>query len=726
MKTMLRALVGLNVALAGVATSAQEAPNTDPSAQSAAGRTIETIMVTAQKRAERLIDAPQSVSVLSEDDLAKINAVQFRDFANTVPGLSFSTAGAGNTQVSLRGVTIGQDLGATVGIYVDDTQYGSSAVFALGPYLALDSGLFDIERIEVLRGPQGTLYGASTMGGLLKYVSKRPDMDQFTGNARAGMSWTESGDINYDLASVINLPLVSDKAALRASVYQSRDGGFINNIAVGREGANSSEIYGGRFDLLVTPTERLDIRLAGFMQNISRDGEGTADYAFSGAQPIGALNQDRKFEEPFDQRFRLLSATIGYDFGPAALTSISTYQTVQSEFTWDVSAVYAPLLNSFGFGPYSAVGVPNVSETDKFSQEIRLVSSGGGAIEWTVGGFYTHEKSNLFEHFELRDLAGNPSPDVIFVYDAPTVFKEYAGFGDLTFRLTDKFDITAGIRYAHNEQEFTQHGDGVLGADVPLRTSSENVTTYLGSVRYYINDRATAYVRYATGYRPGGPNISTVATVSPTFDSDGLKSYEAGVKAETADGRFGLDLAAYYINWENIQISVNINGFTGYDNAPGGATIRGAELALTSHPTSGLSLSAALAYQDPKLSEADANLGGRKDERLPNVPRFMGSFNADFAFSGGRAEPSIGATLRYVSERESSFDGSTSFPQYRLPEYTTVDLRAGLVFGKVDTQLYVRNLLDERGQQSLLFAQFGARVAVLQPRTIGVSATVHF
>lgn len=687
---------------------------------------MEEVIVTAQKREERLIDTPQSVSVLSANELAKIGATQFRDFANTVPGLSFVTAGAGNTQVSMRGVTIGQDLGATVGIYVDEAPYGSSQVFAFGPYLALDVGLFDIDRIEVLRGPHGTLYGASTMGGLIKYVTKRPDTEQFAGDVRAGISSTERGDINYNVATAVNLPIVADKAALRASAFQSHDGGYINNVASGREGANRSDIYGGRVDLLLTPIEPLELRLTGFAQNIARDGEATADYTFSGARPLGSLNQNRLFDEPFGQQFRLVSGTVGYDFGPTSLTSISTYQTVRTNLTWDISGTFAPLLNMFGFGPFSAVGNPNRSKVNKFSQEVRWASEGGGVAEWVLGGFYTREKSELGTEFLLRDLSGNPAPNTLFTYRAPTLFEEQAIFGDVTWRLASQFDVTAGLRYARNDQEFTQFGSGAFGFNLPTRESDEDVVTYLASARYHVSDRATTYLRYATGYRPGGPNIATIATAEPTFDSDKLKSYEAGFKAETGNRRLAIDLAGYYIDWNNIQMSVNVGGFTSYLNAPGGASVRGAELALTGRPTTGLALSGAFSYQDAQLDEADANLGGAKGERLPNVPRFMTTLNADYDFSGARLRPTLGATVRYVGERRSSFDASTSFRQYRLPEYTAVDLRAGLKLRNIETQLYVHNVADERGQLSLFFAQFGARVAILQPRTVGLSVTTEF
>lgn len=708
----------------------------DQKPQKDAGEKLEEIIVTAQKREERLIDTPQSVSVLSADALAKIGAVQFRDFANTVPGLTFTTAGAGFTQISLRGVTTGFDPSPTVGIYVDDVPYGSSTSFANGAQLGLDAALFDLDRVEVLRGPQGTLYGASAMGGLVKYVAKRPDTAAFSGDAQAGVSNTgNDGGVSYNAAATVNMPIVTDKVAVRASGFYSHDGGFIDNHALDQKDVNRAGVYGGRLDLLLTPLDALSIRITGFLQDISRNGEGTADYTFAGAQPYGSLDQFRMFAEPFDQRFRLISGTVTYDLGPATLTSISSYQEKHEEYTWDVSPLYAPLCAFIG-SSCSAVGVPVDSGTHKFTQEMRLASEGNQPVEWLIGGFYTHEASTLDEVFELRDLAGQPVANGLFTYFVPSSYDEYAAFGDLTWRLTDKFDVTGGMRYARNRQKFEQTGTGLLGASKPTSRSTDNVSTYLVNARYHFSDHATGYLRYATGYRPGGPNYVTVdpATGIPngpsTFEADRLNSYEAGFKAETADRRLGIELAAYDIDWSNIQIAVNRGGFGGIANAPGGANIRGAEVVLTARPTPAFTVAGNFAYQNAKMSQANLDLGAAKDERLPNVPRFTAALNSDYAFANDGLQPTVGATFRYLTERPTSFNNTVGTPgvapQYRLPDYTTVDLRTGVSLNAVNIQLYIHNVFDEHGQLSIITPQLGARVAIQQPRTIGISATTHF
>jgi iron complex outermembrane recepter protein len=693
---------------------------------------LEEVVVTAQKRAERLIDTPQSVSVLSSEYLSRLGATQFRDYANTVPGLSFTTAGAGYTQISLRGVTAGVDVGSTVGIYVDEVPYGSSSAFAGGHLYTLDVGLFDVERIEVLRGPQGTLYGASTMGGLIKYVTPVPDASRFGVDLQASLANTTSGDVSYNGAATVNAPLVPDKAALRASGFYSRDGGYIDNLARNEADVNSADIYGGRLDLAIEPNDALDIRLSAFLQNVSRNGDAIADYTLAGDPIDGHLDQRHVLPETLDQRFRLVSATIGYDLGSSALTSISSYQTMELDNVADLSLSFYPGFCAFINAACSAFAGHYETSIDKFTQEIRLASVGSREVEWLVGAFYTHESAQLQTGYLMRDLAGQPVANTLLSLSTPTKFDEYALFGDLTWHLTDAFDVTGGVRHARNEQDYTQNGGGLFGLSTPTRSASDRVSTYLLNARYRINERSTAYVRFATGYRPGGPNfVAPVApgqpAAPPTFDADELKSYEIGYRADTMDRRFGIDVAAYHIDWSDIHVNVVRGGFSAVENASGGATVRGAELTLSVRPVPAFNVTGTFAYQNGKLSEAEPELGAlTSGARLPNVPRFTGAFNADYELPLGTLRPTIGVTVRHVSERKASFDNSVSYLQYTLPEYTMVDLRAGFTLGAVDTRLYVRNLFDEVAELSALNWRGPAMPTIAQPRTIGVTASIHF
>ncbi len=710
-------------------SSGDEATTDRPDGRDDKAAGVQEIVVTAQKRTERLIDTPVSVSVISADALLKLGASQFRDFANTIPGLSFQTAGPGYTQISLRGISVGQDIAPTVAVYVDEVPYGASTTFARGGQITLDAGLFDVSRVEVLRGPQGTLYGASTVGGLIKYVTKQPDAANFGGEAQAGISGTQRGGVNYDIAAAVNVPLVADRLALRASGFESHDGGYIDNIALDKDDVNSSDIRGGRLDLLFTPSERLGIRVNAYLQDTSTNGLPTADYTLGGVALNGSLAQRRLHEESFDQRYRLVSGTLTYDLDQTSLVSVSSYQTIRSRLVADGSVLYLPTLPA-GIAA-SAVGFGDTSSTDKFTQEVRLVSRGARTFDWVIGGFFTREDSSLYAEYLLRGLAGQPLPNTVYTFSGPSTYKEYAAFGDLTWHLTQRMDVTGGVRYAENRQSYEQVGTGTFGLSAPLTRSTENVVTYLANARYRFSDHVAAYVRYATGYRPGGPNLLVQDPITgerlglPTFEPDQLRSFEGGVKGETADGRFGLELAGYYVDWSNIQINVTRRGFGTKANAPAGATVRGAELTLAARPTEAVAVTGAFAYQNARMSDALAAVAAAKDERLPAVPRVMGSLNADYEFRTATLRPAIGATLRHVGGSKTIFGPNG----YALPAYTMVDLRSSVAVKNVTLQLYVRNLFDERAQLTPRFRYFPAnipQVTILQPRTIGIIASTKF
>jgi iron complex outermembrane recepter protein len=694
---------------------------------------LEEVVVTAQKFEQKLSETPLSVTAISARNLEALGATQFRDFASTVPSLTFTTSGVGSTQVNLRGITTGNNISPTVGIYVDEVPYGSSTPFASGAQLALDVGLFDVSRIEILRGPQGTLYGASTMGGLLKYVSVLPDVSAFGATARGGVVNTSGGGVGYDAAAAINAPLADDKAALRVSGFYTHDSGFIDNLANGRDDVNESKVYGGRADLFVKPADQLSLRLAIFAQDIERDGTASADFGLASGEPVdGDLDQRRLRPEPFEQEFRLASGTLTYDFENAALTSISSYQTVRSHAITDVSEFFGPALAASGI-VLGSIEVEKENETDKFTQEVRLAAN-GALLDWSIGGFYTDEQSDQFQTLNASMPDGSVFPVNLLTVNLPSSYQEYAGFATLTWHLTQQLDFTGGVRYAHNSQRFEQIGSGPLIFSVPERSESDSIVTYLGTIRYRASENLMSYLRYATGYRPGGPNVvlndlSGQPLANPTFGADKLRSYEGGIKASSADGRFGVDAAVYFIKWDDLQINAVRNGLGVVDNAAA-AESKGAELTLTFVPTPQLTLAGALGYVDAELSEDAPDLGGFDGDRLPDTPEFTGTLSADYSFEVGGREAFLGTTVRHVTDRVSSYDVSAGSPQYDLPEYTTVDLRTGLQLGSARLQLYVRNAFDERGKLSATtaFSALGGPVwvSLVQPRTIGFNVITQF
>jgi iron complex outermembrane recepter protein len=714
-------LLGLGVAAAATAQT------------STSMSVLEEIVVTAQKFEQKLSETPLSVTAISASNLEALAATQFRDFANTVPGLTFTTSGVGSTQVNLRGITTGNNISPTVGIYVDEVPYGSSTPFASGAQLALDVGLFDVSRIEILRGPQGTLYGASTMGGLLKYVSVLPDVGAFNAMARAGVVSTEGGGLGYDAAGAINVPLGGDNAAVRVSGFYTHDDGYIDNLALRRDDVNESNVYGGRVDLLVKPADRLSLRLAAFAQDIDRDGTASTDFGLASGKPIdGDLEQRRLRAEPFEQEFRLVSGTLDYEFEAAALTAISSYQTVRSHAITDVSAFFVPALAGSGI-VLGSIEVEKENETDKFTQEVRL-GGNGALLDWSIGAFYTDEKSDQFQTLNSSLPNGAVFPVNLLTVRLPSTYQEYAGFGTLTWHLTQKLDFSGGMRYAHNSQHFEQIGSGPLVFSVPERTETDSIVTYQATIRYLASERFMPYLRYATGYRPGGPNavindLSGQPLADPTFIADKLRSYEGGIKASSADHRFTVDAAVYFIQWDDLQINAVRNGLGVVDNAAA-AQSKGAELTLTFAPTQQVTLVGAFGYTDAQLSEDAPDLGGLDGDRLPDTPEFTGSLSGDYSFDLAGRDAFFGATVRHVTDRVSSYDASPGSPQYDLPEYTTVDLRTGLQLGAARLQFYVKNAFDERGKLSATTAFSGLGgpvwVSLVQPRTVGVNLITQF
>ncbi len=704
-------------------------------ADTTATQLFEEIVVTAQKKTERLSETPLSVSVLSGEDLTRLGIYNFTDYASHIPGISFETEGAGQTQINIRGISAGRTVTPTVGIYIDDVPYGGSSASANIGGLALDIDTFDLQRIEVLRGPQGTIYGASAMGGVIKYVTNKPDLEEYSGSANGDISTTRYGGVNEVVQGVINAPIVVDKLAVKVGGYYRHDAGFIDNVA-GLEDVNHSEVYGGKFDALLQPSDDLSVRLSAFGQNIDREGSAQADFSLQTGQPVfGDLDQSRSFAEPFRHRFRMIAGTVKYDFSGAELTSITSYQTARAARSLDFSALYGPLLAGLGLN-FPTYGATIDTETKKFTEEVRLQNATPGKLEWLLGLYYTHERNTNDQQIQPFNADGTSPPLNLLTVSLPGTYREIAAFGDLTYHFTDQFDATVGVRIAQNKQSSQQIGSGLLISSQPDGRSKETVSTFLFNPKYKFSDHAMIYARVASGYRPGGPNVValdpvTGAPLAPaTFAADKLWSYAVGLKGAIADNKLSLDLSVFYIDWKDMQINAVRNGLGVLVNA-GKARSQGIEATAQLRPVEGLNLGANFSYTDAKLVENSVDLGGIDGERLPDSPKFMTAFTADYSFPvGSNATGSLSGSFRYIGDRAASFDASPSSPQFHLPSYTITDLRAGISFENVNASLYVKNLFDERGAMSAVTAVAvaggPAQVSISQPRTFGATVGVSF
>src|SRR5690625_37344 len=369
-----------------------------PASASTASARLGTIIVTANKRSEELKDVPMAVSALPGYQLDRENAFSFADYARQVPGLNIISSGEGQAQLVLRGVTSGgAQSNATVGTYVDGVPYGSSTVYSLGSILTPDIDPADLQRIEVLRGPQGTLYGSNTLGGLIKFVTTPPDTRHAAARVKLGYRSIAGGGAGFDVHAMVNLPVKEDKLGLRVNAYHRDDPGYIDNVATGRSDVNQADVDGARAQLLWTPSDKVSVRLSAMAQNLDSAGLANSGVDVDPAtlQPIhGDLEQSHAPTTGlFKLKYRLYALSVNADLDWATLVSASSYSTLRLNMVGDATPAYGPALGPVLGVPGAGFSVHQPVALDKYTQELRLQSPEERTLEWRVGVFYTHERS---------------------------------------------------------------------------------------------------------------------------------------------------------------------------------------------------------------------------------------------------------------------------------------------------------------------------------------------
>ena len=773
----------------------QQPPQEDGSAADADEAEI---VVTAQKREERLLDIPQSVTVVGGDTIERQQASTFQHYLNEIPGLSLTESEPGSARLTLRGINTG-GVSSTVAVYVDEMPFGSSSALVNGAILTADIDPFDLARIEVLRGPQGTLYGANSLGGIFKYVTNTPQLGVFSARARAGIEFIDDGGTGYNANAVVNAPL-GDTVALRASGFYRKRAGWVDAhqqdvtiagafggsfvaTSLDDENVNDSKSWGGRASLLFQPTDALTIRLTAFAQNLRTNGSAFVEVDPDDHEPLNGDFGDTAFIPEYNRfKYRIYNATVDYDLGFASLTSATSFGRLRSSFRTDNTLLFAGVINAIvgplspfpgglpsgvlGPFPFPAqittdpLGVDQLQTTGlrKFTQEFRLASPSNDVFEWMVGLYYTKEKGLIDQHINgvVLDDPGALQAELADLISArvDSRYREVAGFTNVTWHVSDRFDITAGARLSKNKQSSDQVVGGPIapiqfGGPIPVfetGRSSETVFTYSLAPRFELSDNVAVYARVAKGYRPGGPNAippltgDELAAFPTTFDADTLVSYEVGLKADLARN-VSFDIAAYHLDWNGIQLFGSVNNFGFNDNGEG-ARVNGVEATLRLRPVQGLNLSANAALMDSKLTDDTPGLvGGVEGDTLPYSPGASFGLNADYEWPlTSTATAFVGGSLRYVGKQRAGFrsepavvGGEVVFvpvDQLRIDGYATVDLRAGVDFDRFSLEAFVRNLTNSRGITSLDdptgIPDGGHHAAFIQPRTIGVTLGTKF
>jgi iron complex outermembrane receptor protein len=729
-------LMMFGLALAPICASAQQDVASD---SASAGSDLEEVVVSAQKRLERLQDVPVPVTAVSASSLVEQNQLRAQDLFSSVPGVNLQFQN-NRSQLAIRGITTGPVTGnPVVGYTIDDVPYGSSAGIAGLFGSAPDLDPSELARIEVLRGPQGTLYGASSIGGLVKYVTVDPSTDGISGAVTAGTHSIRGGNnLGYNVRGAINIP-AGETFAIRASAFTREEPGYIDNVLTGERGVNEVELRGARLSALWRPTEALSVKLGVLYQDREVFGSSNVDVRLGSRD----LQNDQFGTGRSDWKHKVYSALVTADLGRSELTSVTAYSDNPNFDLVDFTL--SPLTNALPFF-YPDASVDEFSNllrqdytSGKFTQEVRLATPIGERLDWLVGAFYTRESNE----YDIQSLAVDAADGTVvgqpILWNDELRFSEYAVFTDLTARLTDRFDVQVGARSTENRQtlhhrELTVFG-GFLARDP---TSKEHGTTYLLTPRFRISPDHMVYARVATGYRPGGPNaVCNDVDIPCTYSPDKTKNYEVGAKGSVLGRALSYDVSVYRIDWENLQVSeIDESGTFNYNANASHARSQGFELSLESRPAEGLTLATWVAYTDAKLTEDFSTLStafAQAGDRLPYSSRVSGRLSASQEFPlTSNVKAHAGGSITYVGDRRGEFVPTPDLAPQRqtYPSYAQADLNAGVKGETWRANVFVQNVTDKRGvtgggfNNQTNYNPFWFNY--IQPRTIGVSLEKTF
>lgn len=701
-----RAMVttAIAVGMAGPLWAQAQPDRTAASAEQDAG----TIIVTSQLRQQTLKDVPVAVSAITAADIQRRNVSSLDDLQAAVPSLRLVDIGPGSQRIQLRGVS--QYLGLpTVGNYIDEFSINNFAASGTP-----EVPLLDLERVEVLRGPQPALYGEGSMGGTIRYITANPKLDAFGGNALGELSSVKDGELGYRLEGMVNVPLISDKLALRVSAGRREVGGWIDGPL--GDDVNDRQITTVRGKLLWEPVDQLRVSVMGMWNESKQDS-----IAFT----LDGTTTAQTLITPQRQTFKLGVAEISYDFGPVTLLSVTGLMSLDQSNLRDTAAFINTLLATFGI-PVRFTRIENLSEGgyDRWSQELRLTSNSEGRLRYVVGLTYSEGDSD-----GSTLVTNTPAPFPFFSDDllAEGTFKSevFAAYGNVDFDMTDWMTFNVGGRYFRDKRNVTalntvlNGGVSTPGAPQEGSATFETFNPRLG-ITFKPNDRGIVYLNAARGFRSGGFNTA-VGAVNPTFDPESLWTYEIGAKQSFLDGALFVDAAFYYQDYRDIQsTNVTIIGGTEVFNA-GKASGPGFDLIVQAVPTPDLSFGMTFGYNRVRFDTTSVDK--REGDPLDLVPDFNLSTSVDWT-------PAITDTLELRAHGDLNYisSGAIILRQIGALGFQTVtptedraiaNLRLGVGNDRFEGYVFMNNVFNEL---RIVNPAFGAFVEPIytQPRTIGI------
>jgi iron complex outermembrane receptor protein len=748
-------------------------------AQQASG--LEEIVVTAQKHASTVLETPISITAIGGDDIQGRGITSFSDLAASVPGVSMRNNGPGQTEFEMRGITSSGGNSPTVGFYLDDAPLTAPAAAQNGK-VVINPTLYDLDRVEVLRGPQGTLYGSGSMGGTIKLITNQPNLTEVQASSEAILSGTEGGGFNHGVNAMINLPLVNDRLALRIVGSNEYTSGWIDRIVVddfpletnggktrgnvlaspvlqNSKDVNDERRNSVRVAMTWKPSDSLTITPSIFYQTDKQGAPNTFD-----SVPGTLAHYEPFYEaEPSVDRFTLLNLSATYSAQSFDITSVTSKWLRESVLYQDASESTQLTFGVPAFDPLAGGLGPTVFKEDdpshQWSEEIRISSRGKDSLTWVLGGFYSDFGSswNVFQNIAaLPAVFGSPTT-ALFTFYQPTTIKQKAVFGEATYAVTDQLKLTAGLRWFSYDASFTEYSAGFggpTGSDTPFLTGGSQTANGVDpkfNLSYQPSKDQLVYATVAKGFRPGGPNQpipNNPATLTgaaclaslqslglnaapANFESDTLWSYEIGEKTRLFDNRLDVNASIYYEKWSGIQQQKYLScGFPFTDNA-GNARVYGAELEIRGEVATGLVVSASGGYTNAAFTENVQVTGTVKGQPLPDVPTWTGNLRMTYSTPLPHSE-----NYKFLARLENTYTGSREDATYTaitpLPAYDLTNARAGISAGDrwtawlfIDNVFNKRALLENATALSFYVPDYN-RVLTNQPLTAGVDLNYRF
>lgn len=718
---------------------------------------VEEVVVTASKRTEKLKDVPGAVSALSEKKLDKLGVTNFADYSTLVPGLS-TTGGASNGfgTVIIRGMYTGaQQITNTSATYIGDTPFTASGSLSAAALITIDPDLVDVQRVEVLKGPQGTLYGASSLGGLIRIIPKDVSLGSYSGNIRASVSSVNDGGTGYGLKGYANLPFVSDRFGVAIGAFTRKDAGFATNVFTGHDEMGEVKSTGGSISARLQPVEGLNLTARYLTQRQESVGAaGQENFLGTNTPVYGERKYSAINDAPGEAKYDNYEGKAEWSTDLGALTGVISKGKYDTFNNFDYTKSYGNYIrlllgvNGPFFFPngYQVPGRLNV-KGDKDNQEIRFASKRLGPIEFLVGAYHTEEDTHYIGAIVGKKADGTPllAPfNNIATFDIHGFYKETAFYGNITYYVTDALDFTIGARATKNETTAMNTRSGFLyglanPATQQLQNAKDDSTLWLATARWRPTENVSTYLRAATGYRPGGPqtNINPPPGAPKFYDPDKVTNYEAGVKGYGFDRRLSFDVSVYHVDWKDIQLNGLYNGVVLTGNG-GTAKINGIEGAADYDFRNGLTVGGNFGYNRTKLTQVEGvtatAIGAVTGDELPGGPRWTGAAYADYSWGlSDGVTATVGATVRYQGTKQSTYSVVTgSSVPHTVPDYATADLRAGVNWNRYALEARVNNVTDVNGYNGYSTARLyvgqpvSSSASLIRPRTFVLQVSARF